>query len=199
MTMRLRTINTWLLVFIILINGYVITAPLIPAVLYHWQSHTGVRQQLTTALRPKTKPSTIPPGPKTNHLIIPSMLLNGEVFEGPVSQQYKTLKKGLWRWPASSTPDKGGNTVIMGHRFTYTNPRGVLYYLNKVKTGDEIGLLWNNKQYIYKVSSVREVPPTEVSIEDSTTDARLTIFTCTPLWVPKNRLVIVAELEGQQP
>lgn len=195
--MRLRTINTWLLILIILINGYVIAAPLIPAVLFHWQSHNGKHQELTAVLHPKTKPST-PAGPQPNHLVIPSMLLNGQVYEGPVSRQYKTLDKGLWRWPASSTPDKGGNTVIMGHRFTYTNPRGVLYYLNKVKTGDEIGLFWDNKEYIYKVSSVNEVPPTEVSIEDNTTDARLTIFTCTPLWVPKNRLVIVAQLEGHQ-
>jgi sortase (surface protein transpeptidase) len=37
------------------------------------------------------------------------------------------------------------------------------------------------------------VPPDQTQIEAPTTDARLTIFTCTPLWLPKDRLVVVAE------
>ena len=63
--------------------------------------------------------------------------------------------------------------------------------------GDEIGLTWNNKNYLYKVTSINEVSPDQTGIEDNTTDARLTIFTCTPLWNPIHRLVIVAELESK--
>jgi sortase A len=113
-----------------------------------------------------------------------------------VSQQYKTLDKGIWRWPRSSTPDKGGNTVFIGHRFTYTNPRGVFYFLNKIKLSDEIGVFWNNKKYLYKVTSVSQVPPNDTAIEDNTPQPELTLFTCTPLWLPKDRLVIVANLEA---
>jgi len=125
------------------------------------------------------------------------MMLNSPTLEGPESNWFNLLKAGIWRWPDSSTPDKGGNTVFLAHRFSYTGPHGAFYYLDKLKPGDEIGVIWNNKTYTYKVASSREVPPTETSIEDNTTDARLTLFTCTPLWNPKDRLVVVAELEKQ--
>jgi len=106
-----------------------------------------------------------------------------------------TLNSGVVRLPTGSTPDKGGNTVIVGHRFSYTAPRGIFYFLNKVHVNDEIGLVWNDKTYAYKVASVQQVPPTEISVEAPTVDARLTLYTCTPLWLPKERLVIIAELE----
>ena len=93
------------------------------------------------------------------------------------------------------TPDRGGNTVLIGHRFTYTTPRGVFYYLNKVKLNDEIGLWWNNKEYLYRVSGIKEVKPTDTAVENATTQPQLTLFTCTPLWLPKDRLVVVAQLE----
>jgi sortase A len=124
------------------------------------------------------------------------MLLDQQILEGPISQTYNILDKGVWRWPKGSTPDKGGNTVLIGHRFTYTNPRGVFYFLNKVNLGDTLGIFWNNHLYTYKVSSVDVVPPTDTTIEDPTTQAQVTIFTCTPLFLPKDRLVVVAQLEN---
>lgn len=122
------------------------------------------------------------------------MQLDAEVFEGA---SIYTLNKGLWHRPNTSTPDKGGNTVIAGHRFTYTNPHGILYYLDKVSMGDEIGLYWNNVRYLYKVTEIKVVEPTAVQIEDNTADARLTIYTCTPLWSPHQRLVVIAKLESK--
>lgn len=192
-SMKLSKLNNVLLALIILVNGYVIIAPLVPNLLYNIGNHSGQRQQLARHLHSAGSV----PVPQTNQLIVPAMLLQQTILEGPFSQQYATLDKGIWRWPKSSTPDKGGNTVLIGHRFTYTNPQGVFYHLDKVKTGDEIGLFWNGKKYLYKVISVTEVPPTDTQIEDQTTAARLTLFTCTPLWLPKNRLVVVASLEAQ--
>jgi len=196
-TSQLSRINSLLLGLIILINLYVVLAPIAPSVVFWWQSHHGNQKQtLTARIHQKTTiPSKSEPKLQANHLVVPSMLLDQPIQEGPISQQYSILDKGIWHWPNSSTPDKGGNTVLLGHRFTYTNPRGVFYFLNKVAVGDEIGVTWSNQQYLYKVVSVTEVPPTDTAIEDNTPDARLTIFTCTPLWLPKDRLVVVAELE----
>jgi len=67
--------------------------------------------------------------------------------------------------------------------------------LNKVKLGDEIDVIWNNKSYTYKVSSIDQVPPKYTAIENHSLNPELTLFTCTPLWLPKNRLVVVASLE----
>lgn len=196
--MKLSRVNNILLTLIILVNGYIVLAPLLPVVSFWWEDRGGTRQaELTHRLHPskeavKTNEST---ELKQNSLIIPAMLLDQPIHEGPVSQRYNILNDGIWRWPASSTPDKGGNTVLLGHRFTYTQPKGVLYYLDKVKVGDEIGVDWQNRMYTYKVHTIREVSPSETSIQDQTSDARLTIYTCTPLWLPKHRLVITASLE----
>lgn len=105
---------------------------------------------------------------------------------------YKILDRGIWRWPDSSTPDGGGNTVLLGHRFTYTNPRGVLYFLNKVQVGETIGINWNNSKCAYKVVHVQTVAPSDTIVTAPTTDPTLTIYTCTPLWHPVNRLVVTA-------
>lgn len=197
--MRLRTVNNLLLLAILLVNGYVILAPVVPGVLFGMQNHGGTRQQALQA-KATTKPSQ-PKAPaasaayQPNEVVIPSMLLDQPVLEGPQKDMYKILDKGIWHWPLSSTPDKGGNTVLLGHRFTYTNPRGVLYFLNKVAVGDTIGLTWSRAQYVYKVTQVRTVPPTDTSAVAQTTEPTLTIYTCTPLWRPHDRLVVTAELE----
>lgn len=191
--MEFKRINNVLLALIIAINGYVIAAPLWPGISYKAQSHSQ-RPRLQAKLRPAM---SAPPKPQGNRLVVPAMLLDQPVLEGPVAQQYKVLDRGIWRWPKGSTPDQAGNTVLIGHRFTYTNPRGVFYFLNKVRLGDEIGLWWSGREYLYKVSSIRQVPPSDTAIEDPADQPQLTLFTCTPLWLPKNRLVVVAKLETQ--
>lgn len=198
--MKLSKINNLLLVLIVVINGYVAVAPVLPAIIFRWQSHEGKQQQLNREIHPvgatKNTPNPAPvAAAQPNHVVIPSMLLDQPILEGPVAQTYKILDKGIWRWPRGSTPDKGGNTVLIGHRFTYTNPRGVFYYLNKVSIGDEIGVFWNSKEYLYKVVTINVVPPTDTAIEDASAQAELTVFTCTPLLLPKDRLVVVADLE----
>jgi LPXTG-site transpeptidase (sortase) family protein len=189
----LSKINNILLALIILVDGYIIIGPFVPSIIFHTENHTAKRRELTTEIHSTQKPVAAKPRP--NQLIVPSMLLDQPIYDGSESQQYQILNKGIWRFSGGSTPDKGGNTVLIGHRFTYTNPRGVFYYLNKVKLGDEIGVWWSNKQYLYKVASISQVPPTDTAIENNTSRPELTLFTCTPLWLPKDRLVVVADLE----
>jgi sortase A len=110
---------------------------------------------------------------------------------------YKILDQGIWHWPMSSTPDKGSNTVLLGHRFTYTNPNGVLYHLDKVRVGDNLAVIWSNHKYVYTVQKVQTVVPSMTDVVAPTVNPTLTIYTCTPLWSPHNRLVVTAELEKQ--
>lgn len=198
--LNLHHVNNALLVSIIVVNGYIITAPLFPIVSFWWSDHVGhTTQKLSTTLHTPVTPSTTSTTPnhsavpQDNRLVVPSMQLDTPIYEGPTIH---TLNKGLWHRPGTSTPDKGGNTVIAGHRFTWTEPKGIFYYLNKVQTGDAIGVWWSGTRYIYRVSAVRVVEPTEVSIEDNTSDAQLTLYTCTPLWSPHKRLVVIAKLES---
>ncbi len=191
-------INNVLFAAIIIVNAYIIVAPLWPQISFWWQAnHTNRRAQLTQALNtsPVQHKNANPAHTKPNTLIIPAMFLDQPVLEGPEKNWFNLLKQGIWHWPASSTPDKGGNTVFLAHRFSYTGPRGAFYYLNKLKPGNIIGVIWNNKTYHYAVVSSTTVPPTDTAVENNTADAQLTLFTCTPLWHPVDRLVVVAKLE----
>lgn len=187
----LSRINSGLLGCIVVINLYVISAPFLPQLLFWSKSHNGrTMSSLTTTLRHTVSDHPIH---QSNRVIIPAMLLDQSINEG--HDTYAVLNKGIWHWPDSSTPDRGSNTILIGHRFTYTNPRGVFYFLDKVHTGDEIGITWNDKSYIYKVFEIKVVHPTQTDILNPTTQPTLTLYTCTPLWWPKDRLVVTAHLE----
>ena len=128
-----------------------------------------------------------------NRLIITKIGVNAPIVEGKNEQV--GLNKGSWRVPESSTPDKGGNTVITGHRFKYLPPNNLTFYLlNKLETGDIISVIWQEKDYYYRVKEVKVVPATELSILNPTEEAIVTLFTCDPVYSTKNRLVVIGEL-----
>lgn len=133
--------------------------------------------------------------PKVNTLIIPAVGIDVPIVEG---QTEDALNRGAWRRPNTSTPDKGGNTVITGHRFRYLPPSNLTFYhLDKVQVGDVIIIYWNQERFEYEVEDIFVVQPEQVEIESNTAEPRLTLYTCTPLWTAKQRLVIVAlPLEG---
>jgi LPXTG-site transpeptidase (sortase) family protein len=195
---KLSRINTLLLGMIIMINGYIILLPLLPNITFWLQRNNTARAKTLTktiheASQPTTNNAPDTSADPSNSLIIPRIGLNQAMHEG---QSAATLRQGLWRRPASSTPDKGSNTVIVGHRLTYTNPRGALYHLDKLRPGDEIGIRYKDRRYLYKVTETRVVAATATEVEAPSKMPLLTIYTCTPLWLPKDRLVVVAALES---
>ncbi|MET0779428.1 MAG: class D sortase [Candidatus Saccharimonadales bacterium] len=196
--MKLSRVNTLLLITIIGVNAYVMALPVMPAVVFWYKAHhSNTAAQLSQQLHPlNTKTKTAAPAPAgEDRIVIPAMQLEQPIYEG---KDARTLNKGLWLRPATSTPDKGGNTVIAGHRFTYTNPRGTLYFLDKVHPGDEIGVFWHGKKYLYRVAATTIVPPSATQVESATNTSQLTLYTCTPLWNPKDRLVVTAILEKEK-
>jgi LPXTG-site transpeptidase (sortase) family protein len=197
--------NNVLLGLIILINAYIIITPVVPQIIYFYEDHYTNRfaQLQKQILYPRTPVKTSSGIHTTspavgNTLIVPSMLLNQPIYEGPVRSTYQILAKGIWIWPNGSTPDKGGNTILIGHRFTYTNPKGVFYELDKVKINDMIGVVWDGKSYEYKVSNIQVVPPSQTAILAQTSQPELTLYTCTTLLNPVNRLVVTADLIGSK-
>lgn len=183
--MKLRRINTGLFIAIIVVNAFVILLPLWPMLsLWLRQQTTDTQQRMHTEMRD-------PSPPEGNRLIIPDILFNEKIHDGPDA---RTLNQGLWRRPLTSTPGQGSNTVITGHRFTYDNPNGTFYHLNKLKPGSEIGVFWEDEKYIYEVTDTFVVSPDAVHVEAPTDNATLTLYTCTPLWNPVDRLIVVAEL-----
>lgn len=128
-----------------------------------------------------------------NRVIISKIGVNAPIVES-TSEQYG-LSKGAWRMPQSSTPDKGGNTVITGHRFKYLPPNNLTFYLfHKLVKGDVISVVWQKKNYYYKIKEIKIVKPTDLSILAPTNTPTLTLFTCDPIYSTENRLVIISEL-----
>lgn len=179
---NLRRLNNLLSVVIVVLALYIIAWPFLPSLTW-WVRHDA---PLVSA-KPHVNMPTEPPAQNT--LLIPSLGMEETIYDGPNAA---TLNKGVWHMPVGSSPDKGGNTVLSGHRFTYSG-KAVFYYLDKVKQGDPVYVYWNGKQHDYKVAHIREVSPNDTSIEAPTDTAMLTIYTCTPLWSAKNRLVIQTE------
>jgi LPXTG-site transpeptidase (sortase) family protein len=191
---RLRSFNNCLTGIVAVLAVYIIAAPFLPQLTWWLRHDAPVRvlpQKTVTLEAPSTEPSSKPSLLDGDSLVIPRLGMQETIHQNGK----RSLSKGVWKLPHTSTPDKGGNTVLVGHRFTYAGS-AVFYHLDKIEKGDRIGVHWQGKLYEYKVFNTRIVTPDEVSVEADTDGSRLTLYTCTPLWSVTHRLVIQAELIG---
>ena len=130
-----------------------------------------------------------------NRLLMPQIGVSMPIFE---SDSVNTLLKGGWLFPGTSTPDKGGNTVVFGHRFRYLPPiSNTFYSLDKINIGDTFTVTWQGKVYTYKVKEKKIIEPTDFSVLNQTPEAEITLITCAPLFSTKQRLVVVGSLIGK--
>ncbi|MCD4762069.1 sortase [bacterium] len=128
-----------------------------------------------------------------NRVMIPKIGVNAPIVV--TNNAEYGLSKGAWLVPDTSTPDKGGNTVITGHRFKYLPPNNLTFYLfHKLEVGDLVSVIWDNEDYLYKISETKIVPKTELSVLDNTDKPILTMFTCHPIYSTEERIVIIADL-----
>ena len=193
-TRRLRWFNHGLTWVVGILALYIIVSPFLPQFMW-WLRHDSPIHTVVPGTKKVSDPAKMPAEtPITGEqLIIPALGMREDIHGGA---SVSALRKGVWRLPHSSTPDSGGNTVLVGHRFTYSG-QAVFYHLDKVKQGDHISVTWQGKLYNYVVKTIKVVPPTEVSVEANTKEPMLTIYTCTPLLTAKDRLVIQAAPLGE--
>ena len=189
-----KNANGLLFLLIVVLNLYVLLLPLLPSVqlifkkralasvngLPYVTSQTG--QEVANTARKDI--------PKDNRLVMSSIALDEKIYSG---NDLGLVNKGVWARPKPSTPPNGSNTVLVGHRFTYDGP-ATFYSLDKVRTDDTVSVYWEGKEYIYKVFGVNVVSSQTLSVEAPTEENILTLYTCTPLWSARDRLVIVARL-----
>ena len=121
---------------------------------------------------------------------IPKIGVDRVVVEGV---SVPDLKKGPGHYPGTAMPGQIGNTVISGHRTTYGAP---FNRLDELKVGDEILVYDRTGPFKYIVSENKVVGPAAVEVLNPSSDARLTLTTCHPKFSAKERLIIVAQLEG---
>lgn len=191
---KLRIFNHFLSLIVIGLCLYVILAPVWPQFTW-WLRHDAPGPIQSLAGKDEVIVKADDPIPKEGkELIIPSIDLKQEIYIGGVW----LLNKGVLYRDHTTPPAEKKNTVLVGHRFMYSTQAAVFYHLDKVKIGDEITIHWDGVRYTYKVNAVTVVNPDQVSIEDPTDTPTLTLYTCTPLWTSKQRLVITADLLKEQ-
>jgi sortase A len=190
-TSRLRRFNNFLSIIAVLLALYILALPLLPNLTFWWRSHGHAPPVVTANAAGADKSNE--PIPKDNTLVIPKLQLQEPIFDGADAS---TLSKGVWHRPNTSTPDKGSNMAMAGHRFDYYGP-AVFYHLDKLTEGDTVIVYWQQKKYVYTVNRILIVPPTGVEVEAPTSDSIVTLYTCTPLWTARSRLVVQAKLKEQ--
>ncbi len=134
-----------------------------------------------------------------NAIIIPSINVDVPILEGDED----VLNVGAWhRKPEQGNPTKDGNFIVTAHRFTLgfspaqTAEKSPFYNLHKLKTGDDIIIIWNGEKHYYLVEETFEVTPYQLEIEDQTTEKILTLYSCTLQGHLDGRLVIRAKPLG---
>jgi len=131
------------------------------------------------------------PGEGVAIIQIPKIAVDKVVVEGT---EVEDLKKGPGHYRDTAFPGQLGNVVISGHRTTYGAP---FYRLDELNKGDEILLKdASGTTYKYAVIEKKIVAPTDLSVVVPSTDARLTLTTCNPRFSARQRLIIVAALQG---
>lgn len=192
-----KMINHILSFLLIFLSAYIMFMPFIPEVTAYYNGATDSTKGYKYASRLAKQEGenidfdALKPIPDYNALVIPKIGVDSPIVEGAGPE---ALNSGLWRRPHTSTPDKGGNTVITGHRFLYTSGPTTFYNLDKLKVGDKFFMYWKGKEYDYEVTETLIVPATAVEIEQNTDETMLTLYTCHPLWTSKDRLVVRAKL-----
>lgn len=178
----------------IVIGLVILAIPFSPWILYETLKPEPVypypTQLAGTSVLPEVPDVKKPEKPKGNRLVIPKIGVDVEIVEG---KDERALSRGIWHIPDTSVPDRGGNTVLTGHRFQYLSGPKTLYLLDRMQKDDIIIVYWKGKEYDYRVKSRKVVNPDAVEILDDTKNPQLTIFTCTPIFSTKQRLVLFAE------
>lgn len=161
------------------------------------QNYPGTGDGASSVPYVSPEPLSATPTPTTrpqheNMLFIEKIGVSVPLVEG---KDAGALLYGAWRYPGTSRPNQGSNTVIFGHRFRYLPPNNTTFYkLDKLAVGDAFSVTWGGKTYRYTVAETKIIQPNDFSVVQETEKSTVTLITCSPLFSTKERLVVVGEL-----
>lgn len=123
---------------------------------------------------------------------IPKIGVDEVVVQGTARDD---LQNGPGHYPATPLPGQIGNAAIAGHRTTYGAP---FFRLDELAPGDQILTTSLVGDYVYVVTELLVVKPTDVWVVENTPDAQLTLTTCNPKYSARERLVVKARLVTEE-
>jgi len=104
---------------------------------------------------------------------------------------WEQLKKGVGQHLGSVNPGEQGNLVLSAHNDIF----GELFrHLDRLKPGDEIRVMTNTQEFVYIVTGLKIVEPTDVSVMGPTEKPTITLISCYPYLIDSQRIVIFGEL-----
>jgi sortase A len=121
---------------------------------------------------------------------IPTIKIDAPVVQGDGWEQ---LKKGVGQNIGSANPGQNGNIVLSAHNDVY----GELFRdLDQLAPGDQVVLYTQQRQFVYVVDRTAIVEPTAVEVMSSTGSPTVTLISCYPYLVDKQRIVVFARLQN---
>jgi sortase A len=137
-----------------------------------------------------------PPGGAIARLYIPKLNKRWVVVEGVSPHD---IRYAPGHYPKTAMPGQAGNFSVAGHR-----NRATFWRLDELDPGDPIIVETRTAWYVYKVSRTRIVLPSQTEVVRPVPpgahsgDHLLTLTTCNPKFDNYQRLIVHADLTGQQ-
>lgn len=119
---------------------------------------------------------------------IPNINIFAPIVQGDGWEQ---LKKGVGQHVGSPDPGQVGNIVLSAHNDVFAQ---LFRDLDKLKPGDEVILYTQQKVFTYVVRQTQIVEPTQVEVMAPSREPVVTLISCYPYLVDKQRIVVTAYL-----
>jgi sortase (surface protein transpeptidase) len=123
--------------------------------------------------------------PRENRINIPSVKIETTINEASWENYEDALRISVWRVPDFGTPfERQMPTILTAHRYGYLKwsipyrLKNSFYKLPRVKVGDTVEIIWEQRKYIYEVYAESE------GEEITDYKANLILYTCKELNSP---------------
>jgi len=116
---------------------------------------------------------------------IPKINVSAAILEGTDDS---ALKYAVGHYPGTVQPGETGNSVLLGHRnYLYGH---FFRKLDELEAGDSVVIKKDENIYTYVIYESFVVKPEDTWVLDETSDAIITMITCTPIGTYTDRLVV---------
>lgn len=158
---------------------------------------------LASLQAPTGVPESVAPGVEPDRLIIQEIGLDLDVSNPQTRDLAKldeVLKDGPARYVDSALLGEKGNVLLFGHSSHLPVVHNQMYKaFNRIPELDEgalIAVQGGGKEYVYRVTSIKQVDAAEGIIDLGRDASKLTIVTCDTLTSKSSRFVLEAEFIG---
>jgi LPXTG-site transpeptidase (sortase) family protein len=138
-------------------------------------------------------------------VVLPSIGVAAEVVP---ARRVRSGAAHTWEVPAhraghadqTAGAGEAGNAVLFGH-VSSRDAGNVFKDLDRLRPGDEVEIVGEERSYSYRVLELRRVPRDDMSVVGPADTPVLTLITCTGTWLPQqqdysHRLVVRAALQA---